>query len=75
MPCMAKTKNETFDFVCPLDKLGRVAKKGSPVALCGFTSTGWPSKAAAKKRGAEHEAEHATGEAMPELVDHLQGSD
>lgn len=62
--------NKTYDFVCPLDKLGRVPKKGSPVALCEFTSLGWPTKAAAKARGAEHAAEHASGEPMPELAVH-----
>lgn len=37
---------------------------------CGFTSTGWPSKAGVKRRAAEHVTEHRTGEPMPELADH-----
>lgn len=36
---------------------------------CGFTSTGWPSEAAAARRGDAHQTEHETGIAMPELAD------
>lgn len=63
----------TFDYVCPLDQLGRPAEPGSPVARCGFTSTGWLTAEEAEARGAEHEAEHASKEPMPELADHTQG--
>lgn len=36
---------------------------------CGFTSTGWPTEAAALERQQQHEDEHDTGSPMPELVD------
>lgn len=34
---------------------------------CEFVSTGWPTKKAAGERGQQHQAEHETGEPMPEL--------
>ena len=40
------------DYVCP---------------DCGFESVGWPTKAAAKRRGEQHQAEHETGAPAPEL--------
>jgi hypothetical protein len=55
------------DYECPLDVRGVKWAKGSPVARCGFVSRGWPSKAAAVKRGKEHEAEHESGKPMREL--------
>ena len=36
---------------------------------CGFTSEGWPTKKARDARGRQHQAEHDTGEPMPELID------
>lgn len=60
---------ETFDFECDLDVLGRAIEKGSPVAPCGFASRGWSTYEARNERAAQHQAEHATGEPMPELVD------
>lgn len=39
---------------------------------CGFTSTGWAQKKQATARGAEHTAEHETGEPMRELVEFRQ---
>ena len=64
---MAKNA-KTFDYVCPLDKFGRVAEEGSLIP-CGFVSRGWPTQEAADATGAAHEKEHETGEPMPELAD------
>lgn len=36
---------------------------------CGFTSTGWDTKKASTARGKQHQAEHESGEPMPELAD------
>lgn len=41
---------------------------------CGFLSQGWPKKALAEARGAQHVEEHATGEPAPMHTDLLQGS-
>lgn len=35
---------------------------------CGFKSMSWPTKTAADARGKQHEVEHETGVAMPELA-------
>lgn len=47
-------KDAAWDYECP---------------ECGWTTSGWASKKAAEARGAQHQAEHETGEAMPELKD------
>jgi hypothetical protein len=49
------------DFECDQDN-----GKGAP---CGFTSTGWPTKADRDARAKQHAAEHETGKPMPELAD------
>lgn len=38
---------------------------------CGFTSTGWPTKARAERRMRLHATEHETGEPMSELHEFL----
>lgn len=43
-------------------------------ADCGFESSGWSSKQKATARGAEHKAEHESGEPMRELADFENGS-
>lgn len=48
---------KTYDYECP----------------CGFVSRGWSKKKDADARGAQHEAEHETGEVMPELAE-FEGS-
>ncbi|MCU1590649.1 MAG: hypothetical protein JWP11_1905 [Frankiales bacterium] len=53
----------------------RVVSTGDDPAIhtfecaCGFTSEGWPLKKHAVARGAEHSAEHDSGEPARELVD------
>jgi hypothetical protein len=46
---------ETWDFRCP-GLAGSVC--GDPATGVPFHSTGWPTKKAAKARGAQHFAEH-----------------
>lgn len=36
---------------------------------CPFQSIGWPTAAVAAARGAQHDAEHESGQPMPELAD------
>jgi hypothetical protein len=48
------------DFTCDTVERG---------AECGFTSTGWPTKADRDARAAQHKAEHESGQPMPELAD------
>jgi len=38
---------------------------------CGFQSFDWSTKKLANIRGAEHKAEHKSGEPMRELVDYV----
>jgi hypothetical protein len=52
----------TYDVVC--EDVNE--RSGDP---CGFTSTGWPTKADRDARAAQHKAEHETGDPMPELAD------
>jgi hypothetical protein len=64
---VTKVDDNTYDFVCP-------GVEGSPCGEPGqdspnFASTGWPTKAAALARGAEHFAEHKGEGVMSELVD------
>lgn len=42
--------------------------------VCEFVSSGWPTKKAAATRGAEHMAEHETGDPAPELADSKAGA-
>jgi len=44
------------DFVCEVPR-------------CGFVSLAWDTKENASSRGVQHQLEHDTGEAMPELKD------
>jgi hypothetical protein len=48
------------DFTCDIEERG---------AECGFTSTGWPTKADRDARAKQHKAEHESGQPMPELAD------
>lgn len=52
-----------FAFVCPIG-FPHCGKEGES-----FVSAGWPTKAGAAERGAQHLAEHETGEPMPTLAD------
>lgn len=58
---MAVFKNDDtgkYDFLCDF-----------PAGTCApFLSQGWETEAQAEARGAEHLAEHETGEPMTELV-------
>lgn len=47
---------DTFDYKCDYNG-------------CGFNSTGWVTKALSAERGKQHQKEHKTGEAMPELAE------
>jgi hypothetical protein len=67
---VSDVEQEKFDYVCPLDKLGREAPEGSPVGMCEFVSRGWATQEEADARGALHGEEHRTGEPMPELYEH-----
>ena len=50
-----------YDYECPVGQDGPLP--------CGFVSRGWPTKKAAAERGAQHQAEHDSGEPMPELAE------
>jgi hypothetical protein len=50
-----------FAYVCPM-------RQGTP-GECGWVSYGWDTKKGAAERGAQHQAEHETGEPIPELAD------
>lgn len=62
---VTKADDGTWDFVCP-------GVKGSPCgdrdAGAAFASTGWPTKATATARGAEHFADHKGEAPMSELA-------
>lgn len=59
MPAVTQADDESWGLVCP-----RTDGSCAP-----FTSTGWPTKATALARLAEHEAEHTDQTPMSSLDD------
>ncbi|HXH59088.1 hypothetical protein [Iamia sp.] len=53
-----KTAGDTYDGACS----------------CGFRSSGWPKRGQAEERIEQHVTEHGTGDAAPELVEHLRAT-
>lgn len=56
---LSQSDSATWDFRCPV-----AVGADEP---CGFSSTGWPSKAVAAARGGQHYAEHRGEGLMQEL--------
>ena len=62
--------------LAPPTKVGKMPPKGpynlregyewTGICLCGYVTTGWPTKKQATKRIAQHTAEHLYGELMPD---------
>lgn len=61
---VAENGDGSWDIACH-----RIGRDDQPVGRPEWTSTGWPTKAAAEARAAEHGAEHESGTPAPELAD------